>query len=93
MRGYYSVHSLYNLVSWPVTSRFADHPCVVSEHPAESPGGGQHYSSSPIYRGTVCSLLPSCPLRGRLRPHDTQARDPVVLPSADHHCGRDMGGV
>ena len=60
MRGYCSVQALYNLVSWPVISRFADHLTFVSEAPPECSGGGQHYSDSPIYHDTGCNLLPSC---------------------------------
>ena len=60
MRGYYSVQALFNLVSWPVTSRFADHLSDVSEFPGKDSGGGQHYSDSPIYRDTGCNLFPSC---------------------------------
>ena len=60
MRHYYSVQALYNLLSWPVTSRFAVHPSAVGEPPAESSGGGQHYPDSPIYRDTGCNLFPSC---------------------------------
>ena len=92
MRGYYSAQALYKLVSWPVTSRFADHLSAVTEPPSQGSDGGQHYSSSPIHHGTVCNLFPFSPLCGHLIPHDTQERTPAVPRSADHRCGRDIGG-
>ena len=62
MCDYYSVQILYNLVSWPATSRLADHLSAVSEPPAEGSGGSQHYSDFPISHDTGCNLCLSCPL-------------------------------
>ena len=76
MHDYYSVQALNNLLFWPVTSRFANHLSSVSDETARHSVDGQHYSDSPIYRDTGCSLFPSClscPLstcKGDLGPKD-----------------------
>ena len=68
MRDYYSVQTLFNLVSWPVTSRFADHLSAVSESSIEGSGSGSgsgsgdghHNFNSPIHQDHGCNLFPSC---------------------------------
>ena len=62
MRGYYSAHTLYNLVSWPVTSRFPDRLSAVSESLTDSSVRCQHYFGPPIYQGIGCNLCLSSPL-------------------------------
>ena len=64
MRGYYSVQALFNLVSWPVTSRFTDHLSAVSESSIEGSGDGDghHNFNSPIHQDHGCNLFPFCPL-------------------------------
>ena len=59
MRAHYSVQALYNLLSWPVTYRFADHSPSVSDATAGRSGEGQHYSDAPIFHDTGCKLFPS----------------------------------
>ena len=61
MRGYYSVQALFNLVSWPVTSRFTDHLSAVSESSIEGSGDGHHHNfNSPIHQDHGYNLFPSC---------------------------------
>ena len=60
MRLYYSVQALYNLLSWPLIYRLADHSPSVSQATVGPSGEGQHYSDAPIFHDTGCKLFPSC---------------------------------
>ena len=62
MRVYYSAHTLYNLVSWPVTSLFTDRLSVVGESLPDSSVRRQNYFGPPIYQGIGCNRCLSSPL-------------------------------
>ena len=72
MRDYYSVQSLYNPVSRPVTSRFPDHLSAVCET-ATGPSNNGHHN-----HGSSCHLF-DAPLRRPL-PKRKGCSTPRVLP-------------
>ena len=62
MRAYYSAHTLYNLVSWPVTSLFTGRMSVVGEPLTDSFVHRHHYFGPPIYQGIGYNRCLSSPL-------------------------------
>ena len=62
MRDYYSVQSLHNLVSWPVTSRFPGHLSAVSETARGSSSSGGNHNQDPgcqLFHARLRRLLPA----------------------------------
>ena len=61
MRDYYSVQSLHNLVSWPVTSRLPGYLSPVNETATGSSSNGNHNQDPgcPLFHARLRRLLPA----------------------------------
>ena len=83
MRDYYSVQSLHNLVSWPVTSPFPGHLSAVSES-ATGPSSNGHHNQDPgcpLFHARLRRLLPA--LKGCITPRQLpRLHHPSSTPTA-----------
>ena len=74
MRAYSSTPACCNLLSWPVTSRFADHLSAISAGTDVLSRDVHHDLNSPIHHDRGSHLFLSCPLSAPM-----EYLDPKVL--------------